>query len=244
MSGGRILAIDTATRTLGVALGGQAGWWLSAAQVGGGGRGEAIVEVIRRGLAEVGWRGADLDGVAVAVGPGSYTGLRIGLAVAKALAWAWERPLVGVDTLMAMALGAGWSAPLVVAAIDARRGEVFGGVYAGAAEPPVAVLEPARAMPVEELAEAARRHARARGVTVAAAVGDGCHRYAETLARLSELEYIWVPEVCQLARPVAVGRLGWWLLSEGRRDDPLTLGARYLKATEAERRWQQPPKSP
>ncbi|WP_324668173.1 tRNA (adenosine(37)-N6)-threonylcarbamoyltransferase complex dimerization subunit type 1 TsaB [Geochorda subterranea] len=243
MSGGRILAIDTATRTLGVALGGEAGWWLSSAHPGGGGRGEAIVEVIRRGLAEAGWRGADLDGVAVAAGPGSYTGLRIGLAVAKALAWAWELPLVGVDTLMAMALAAGWAAPWWWRP-STPGGRGLRRRLRRAAEPPVAALEPARAMPVEELAEAARRHARDRGVTVAAAVGDGCHRYAQTLARLSELEYIWVPEACQLARPVAVGRLGGWSLSEGRRDDPLTLGARYLKATEAERRWQQPPRSP
>ncbi|HEY8498400.1 MAG TPA: tRNA (adenosine(37)-N6)-threonylcarbamoyltransferase complex dimerization subunit type 1 TsaB [Limnochordales bacterium] len=241
MSFARILAIDTATRTLGVALGGEGGWWLGAAERGAG-RGEAIVEVIRRGLAEVGWRGADLDGIAVASGPGSYTGLRVGLAVAKTLAWAWQKPLVGVDTLAAMALAVGWAAPVVVAAIDARRGEVFGGVFAGGGEPPVESLEPSRALPVDELAAAAVRHARARGAARAAAVGDGCHRYAATLAASSELEYIWVPESLQLARPVAVGRLGRWWLARGRRDDPVTLGARYLKTTEAESRWQ-PPRS-
>lgn len=233
----RILAIDTATRTPGVAIGGEGGWWLQAADLGLG-RGEAIVAVVQRGLAEAGWRGADLDGIAVAVGPGSYTGLRVGLAVAKTLAWAWDKPLAGVDTLMAMALTAGWAAPLVVAAIDARRGEVFGGVYAGASEPPVETLLPARALPIEELAGAAARLARDRAAGRAAAVGDGCHRYAEELARLSSVEYIWVPEATQLARAVAVGRLGRWMLAEGHRDDPVTLGARYLKATEAERRWQ------
>ncbi|MEW6048328.1 MAG: tRNA (adenosine(37)-N6)-threonylcarbamoyltransferase complex dimerization subunit type 1 TsaB, partial [Bacillota bacterium] len=117
----RILAIDTATRTLSVALGDDGGWWLNVAGPGQG-RGEALVALIQRGLAEAGWRGTGLDGIAVTVGPGSYTGLRVGLAVAKTLAWAWERPLVGVDTLMAMALAVGWAAPMVVAALDARRG--------------------------------------------------------------------------------------------------------------------------
>ncbi len=70
--------------------------------------------------AGVGWEA--LDRLAVGVGPGSFTGLRIGIATARALAQARGLPMVGVSTLEALARGAG-DAPLVLAALDARRGE-------------------------------------------------------------------------------------------------------------------------
>ncbi len=71
----------------------------------------------------------DLQMIAVAIGPGSYTGVRIGVTTAKMMAWALELPLVGVSTLMGMAASLGpvdgWICPL----IDARRGRVYTGLY-------------------------------------------------------------------------------------------------------------------
>jgi len=76
---------------------------------------------------------AELDAVAVGLGPGSFTGLRIGMATAKGLAYAANKPLHGVSSLAALAVdvaeaGADSSA-LIVPVLDARRGEVFAGVY-------------------------------------------------------------------------------------------------------------------
>jgi tRNA threonylcarbamoyladenosine biosynthesis protein TsaB len=96
---------------------------------------------------------ADLERVAVGVGPGTFTGLRIGLATARALAQARGIPLVGVSTAAALALGA-WQAALearrelVVAAIDARRGEVFAAVWrvVSEADPPARLADPAQAL--------------------------------------------------------------------------------------------------
>jgi tRNA threonylcarbamoyladenosine biosynthesis protein TsaB len=78
--------------------------------------------------AGVGW--AEIDRIAVGVGPGTFTGLRIGIATARALGRAKSIPLVGVSTLESLALGAaaeskGAAAESVIAVIDARRGEVF-----------------------------------------------------------------------------------------------------------------------
>lgn len=77
-----------------------------------------------------------LDGIAVTLGPGSYTGLRVGLATAKGIAYTLQKPLIGLSTLSALATAAIQQAPntlappfQVFAMIDARRMEVFGGIY-------------------------------------------------------------------------------------------------------------------
>ena len=106
----------------------------------------AVADVM--GRAGVGWR--DLDAIAVGVGPGTFTGLRIGIATARALAAATGLPLRPVSSLAALA--AGIEAPLRLALIDARRGEVFGALYEGDER-----LWPPFVTPPEELARAAPR---------------------------------------------------------------------------------------
>jgi tRNA threonylcarbamoyladenosine biosynthesis protein TsaB len=83
----------------------------------------AVADAMAR--AGIGW--GDLDAIAVGVGPGTFTGLRIGLATARALASANGLPLRRVSSLAALA--AGIEAPLRLALIDARRGELFGALY-------------------------------------------------------------------------------------------------------------------
>jgi tRNA threonylcarbamoyladenosine biosynthesis protein TsaB len=85
----------------------------------------AVAEVMSR--AETGW--ADLEAIAVGVGPGMFTGLRIGIATARALARGAGLPLRPVSSLAALA--AAIEAPLRLPLIDARRGEVFGALYEG-----------------------------------------------------------------------------------------------------------------
>ena len=69
--------------------------------------------------------------VAVTVGPGSFTGLRIGVSLAKGLCYAWDIPAVGVWTLEALAHGARFFPGTIVALMDARRGRVYGAAYEG-----------------------------------------------------------------------------------------------------------------
>jgi tRNA threonylcarbamoyladenosine biosynthesis protein TsaB len=134
----RILAFDTATRATTVALSGTSGGVLESRDdpVPGERPGHVsrllplIAEVLDRGQLEF----ADLDRIAVGVGPGTFTGLRIGIATARALAAAASCPLVGVSTLHSLALEAE-DAPeaagvdAVAAILDARRREVFAAVW-------------------------------------------------------------------------------------------------------------------
>jgi len=78
-------------------------------------------------LSRHGWKIREVDCFAAASGPGSFTGVRVGLAAVKGLAAAWDRPLVAVSNLQALA----WfgTAPLRAVVIDARRGEIYGAVY-------------------------------------------------------------------------------------------------------------------
>jgi tRNA threonylcarbamoyladenosine biosynthesis protein TsaB len=86
----------------------------------------------------------ELDAIAVTLGPGSYTGLRVGLATAKGIAYALQKPLIGISTLNAMAFAAikhtykSIAAPYnIFSMIDARRMEVFGAIYDASCNPVV-----------------------------------------------------------------------------------------------------------
>ena len=150
----------------------------------------AVAEVMSR--ADVGW--GDLDAIAVGVGPGMFTGLRIGIATARGLARGSGLPLRPVSSLAALA--AGIEAPLRLPLIDARRGEVFGALYEGDERvwPPVAT-------PPEELV----RRLRDDGFTPRAA-GDGSVRFREVLEKAgiqvepddSEAHVVRALHVCRL----------------------------------------------
>jgi tRNA threonylcarbamoyladenosine biosynthesis protein TsaB len=169
-----------------------------------------IVEVLRAAGAT--W--TEIDRIAVGVGPGTFTGLRIGVATAQALARARDIELVGVSTLHALARGAAADASVdhdgVVAVIDARRGEVFAagwgtGDAVRADAPPV--LRP-RALAPQALADTMRADGRPW-----LAVGDGAVEFREALehagARIPEpesrLHRVSAAEHCRLALALRPG---------------------------------------
>lgn len=177
-----ILGIDTATPQVGCAIGGHEGV-LAAFQAAKGKRhAETLVPGIEFLCQQTRIELSEIGAVAVDVGPGLFTGLRVGVATAKAMASALRVPMVGVTSLDLLAFEVRWTSRRIVSVVDARRGEVFFAFYR---QVPGGVqrLSEMRCGNPEELCS----EIQATGEECLA-VGDGALRYAENLADLTKVE--------------------------------------------------------
>ena len=123
----RILAIDTSTEQLSISL------WNNSIQTGitetaGQQHSSMTIPLIERLLADARLAPASLDAIAYPVGPGAFTGLRIGCGIAQGLSFALQRPLIGISTLAALAQSVEGDQP-ILACLDARMGQVYAGLY-------------------------------------------------------------------------------------------------------------------
>ena len=131
----RLIAIDTALDACSVAVVDGQRLLAGASEVIGRGHAERLVAMIEVVMAEAGCSFADLDRIVATVGPGSFTGIRVGLATARGLALAAGKPLVGILTLDAIARSAPATGRSVLVALDARRGETYARAYAADGRP-------------------------------------------------------------------------------------------------------------
>jgi tRNA threonylcarbamoyladenosine biosynthesis protein TsaB len=222
-----ILALDTSTPHAAVAVVTAAGAVQVATPDPGQRHGRNLVPTVRDLLRAAGLAPGDLDLIAVGLGPGSYTGLRIGLTAAKTLAYAAGKPLVGLDSLEAIARNAPEEARRVAVIADAQRGDVYAADFARA-EPggPLVRTVPTR---IEPLARWLNRLA--EGTVV---LGPGVDRLRTPLpssARRVEPSADW-PDVRRL---IDLAREAW---QAGRRDDPWFLEPLYLRRSAAEDQWE------
>jgi tRNA threonylcarbamoyladenosine biosynthesis protein TsaB len=177
-----ILGITTSTAQVGCAIGGHEGVLASTHSSRGKRHAESLapsIEFLRRqarvDLAEIGC-------VAVDVGPGLFTGLRVGIAAGKAMAHALRIPMIGVASLDLLAFPVRWSPRLIVAAIDARRGELFTATYR---QVPGGVQR-LRGFQISSPADLAGDLGATREDVLL--VGDGCLRYCDAFADLANVE--------------------------------------------------------
>jgi tRNA threonylcarbamoyladenosine biosynthesis protein TsaB len=177
-----ILGIDTATPAVGCAIGGHEGVLASFSAARGRRHAETLVPAIDFLRRSVGIELDELGAIAVDVGPGLFTGLRVGVATAKAMASALRVPVVGVPSLDLVAFPVRFTPRLIASVVDARRGEVFFAFYRQVPGGLQRVSEPRVGSTDELTAELL-----ASGEECLA-VGDGACRYADELRELTTVE--------------------------------------------------------
>lgn len=173
----------------------------------------------------------DLDGVAVSIGPGSFTGLRVGLATAKGICLGRNLPVVGVSTLDCMAEGASCWDGLVVPMRDARRGEIYFSVYESAACS-VTRLSPYLALAPQQAAGTLNDVSDGRPLLF---VGDAITKYGEALALQLASKVTLAPGSMWAPRPGIVASIGLRMIQDGKTADLDSIEPMYVRPSEAER---------
>ncbi|NMC19737.1 MAG: tRNA (adenosine(37)-N6)-threonylcarbamoyltransferase complex dimerization subunit type 1 TsaB [Thermogutta sp.] len=186
---------------------------------------QTLAPAVRDLLRDFRVRPNEIGLVGVSVGPGSFTGIRIGLVTAKTFAYAVRAAIIGIDTLEAIAAGVSPDISRVAVMADAQRGDIVGKLFerqengtwpAAEASRPQKPLDWLSTLPASD------------GLVVA---GPGALRFKEILA-----EHGYRPAPDELCRPKAfdVGRLAWTYYGLGRRDDLWKLMPRYFRPSYAE----------
>jgi len=172
-----------------------------------------------------------LDAIAIAGGPGSFTGLRIGSATAKGLGLALNKPLVHIPTVDALAYNLYGTNKLICPLMDARRNQVYTGIYAFDGEK-LQILEPQMAVGIEEIAE--RLKAYHREVIF---LGDGVavHRKKLEETLMPDAQISFAPAHVNKQRAAAVAMLAVQYVKEGNMQSATEHQPDYLRLSQAER---------
>lgn len=172
-----------------------------------------------------------IDAIAVAGGPGSFTGLRIGAATAKGLGLALDRPLIHIPTVDGLAYNFCHTDCIVCPIMDARRNQVYTGIYEFDGER-MRILEAQMAVGIEELAEKLRAYNKK-----IIFLGDGVPVHQQQLSEqlLSDKDIAFAPPHMNHQRAAAVGALAIQYYKEGRMESAADHRPDYLRVSQAER---------
>lgn len=172
---------------------------------------------------------SSLDAIAVAGGPGSFTGLRIGSATAKGLGLALEKPLISVPTVEALAFNLYDTEGLICPVMDARRNQVYTGIYFFENHK-LQVLENQMAISIDQLLEKLKGYQ--KRVTF---LGDGVPVFRELIEEKAEFPCTFAPAHINRQRGAAVAALGLVYYQEGRYETAREHMPDYLRVSQAER---------
>jgi len=221
-----LLALDTADRTAGVAVLVEGQIVAEYVETSAYRHSERLFGLIDEALRGAGLGRGDLGAVGVTTGPGSFTGLRVGLATAKGLAFALRLPLVGVSTLEALARGAMPFPGVLLPMLDARKRQVYAAAFRGRDGSPA--LAPKAWLPADLAAEFA-------GTTdPVLALGSGLGPYRGLFADALGERLLDAPESRWSIPPAQVALLAADAVAQGEGRNPATVAPVYLRKSEAE----------
>lgn len=223
-----ILAVDTSGPVAGAAILRDGALAYEAAAVNRLTHSVNLMPMIEEALTRASLGIADIDLYAAVTGPGSFTGVRIGVSAVKGLAHGANKPCVGVDALEALAAGVCMSDALLCPIQDARAGQVYGAAFL-AGMPPVRVLTN-MAEKLPDFIEKALAVADDRKLCF---LGDGVKPYREAICSILGDRAVFAPAHMTYLRPASVAALAD--LKQAEAVDYLTLMPVYLRAPQAER---------
>lgn len=220
-----ILSVDTATTSCSVAITRNQSLLAEVTNDTGQTHAKHLMGMIDMVINLSGLTMSDLDGFAVTRGPGSFTGLRIGVASIKGLATATRKPLVGVSTLDALALQAAGPSMLICPLLDARRGEVYYSRYRYANGMPAQLVEEKVASPIDAV----------RGLKEESLfVGEGAIVYRDLLVEALGGLARFAPVVQNTIRASTVAHLSLPAFEAGHTDDVANFAPVYIRKSDAE----------
>ncbi|WP_418791641.1 tRNA (adenosine(37)-N6)-threonylcarbamoyltransferase complex dimerization subunit type 1 TsaB [Phosphitispora sp. TUW77] len=228
----KILGIDTATRVAGAAVVGDNRLISERFIHNLKTHSQNIIPMIQQVMDDAVIKPGDLNGIAVTGGPGSFTGLRIGMSVAKTMGQVLGIPVVGVSTLKVLAWNCCHTSALICPILDARRNEVYTCIYRSSPEGPEELITPA-AMAIEQLLDELSRY----GDPVIF-LGDGVPVYRDTIINRLGSQALFGTMTNSFPRAGAVAELGMIELKHDRPADYTFLQPVYLRKSEAEITWE------
>lgn len=170
-----------------------------------------------------------IDAIAVAAGPGSFTGLRIGSATAKGLGLALQKPIIPIPTVDGLAYNMCGVSQIVCPLMDARRNQVYTGIYEFKGNT-LCTIQPQEAVAIEEVVEQINHLGRP-----VIFLGDGVPVQKDTIAELVKVPYSFAPAHMARQRAGALGALAFQYYAQGRVEDAREHKPDYLRLSQAER---------
>lgn len=179
--------------------------------------------------------GSDIDLIAISNGPGSFTGLRIGVETAKALAHGWQKPLAGVDTTFAMACNLLFcdKDKYIIPIMDARRNQVYTGVYKSE-KGKISVVKDTEAVPIETLLDFVLQSKKE-----AVFLGDGIFVYENIIRETLGEKAIFAKMNNNMQRAASVAVAAYFAYENKEYDTYLSLTPKYLRKSQAEREYEE-----
>ncbi len=224
-----ILGIETSTRTGGVAVVSEQGvvaqYTLNIEVT----HSERLMATVDRVLNDTHMKISKLDGFAVAIGPGSFTGLRIGISTVKGLAFSTGKPVAAVPTLKALAWNLPHAACPICPLLDARKHEVYAALYAFEGSVLRQVL-PERVVALSRLAE----QLSARTIFT----GEAAHLFRKEINQAFGDAAFFAPRTATLPSAASVAEIGMDMIKNGEQSDPDSLVPMYIRRPEAEVAWE------
>lgn len=195
---------------------------------------ERLLPAVSTALKDARWTLPDLDGLAISIGPGSFTGLRIGLSSIKGLSFATNLPIVAVPTLEAMAYQHWPGTARICPCLDARKKEIYTAFYSSNETGLVEHISPRAAEP-RLFFEQLQAHEQAPVLFL----GDGAKVYRHLIDEFFADQALFAPPYASHPRAATVAFLGLRKLHNHQTEDVINLEPVYLRQSEAEIKWQQ-----